>query len=195
MIVNHFLADALINKHVGVHGHGHAKGNSRETWQGECGIHECHHAKDNGGIDNQRQVGDEASHKVIQQHGHGGHANGKHDSRQAAIKIVRADGWAKHIHADGLRTQLPFKRAGGKNTDEIFNFLLVKAAGDLTASTNAALQIWRGVDLAVKHNGHGAANVWTSEPAHFLTTCCVKTKRNAGSTKFVDAARGALQTP
>ena len=65
-----FLADALVNKHVGVHGHTDGQYNPRDARQGERRAESRHARHEQGKGKAQHNVGDKAGNSVIKRHNH-----------------------------------------------------------------------------------------------------------------------------
>ncbi len=156
-----FLADALVDQHVGVDGHAQRQRDGGDARQGQRRLDQRQHRHQQQQVDRQRQRGDHAEQQVVAAHEHEDGDEAPGDAVQALGDVVgaqaRADGrFLDEFHRGG-------ERAGAQQQREVVGLGDAGHALDLEALTELALDHGRGDDLALalleQHDGHALADV------------------------------------
>ncbi len=154
-----FLADALEDEHVGVHGHADGQHNARDARQGQCGPERGHAAHEQGQGAQEHSVGEHPGPAVAQ--GHDDHDRQRADEggEDAAGDGSLPEGGAHRAlfeHVDGRG-----EGAGTQGDGEVLRLFRGELAADAgRAPGDFFLNLGRAVDGAVNHDGQPLADVF-----------------------------------
>jgi hypothetical protein len=86
-----FLAHALVDQDVGVHGHADGEHDAREPRQREGAVDHGHDAEDDHAVDHQREVGHHPREEVVGHHEHRDGHQRDEEGLDAAVQVVPPD--------------------------------------------------------------------------------------------------------
>ena len=193
--IDQFFAKALVNEHVAVYGDTQVQRDTGEAGQRKAGINQRHGVEDDQGIHQERNVRDDSWDEVVKRHdGKGGRHRDQH-AVQSALQVVLTHGRSKDADGDGFWRQSCTERARCKDAHEVINFLLAEVATDLAAVIDLGVEVRRGIDLIVQHDGHRLSNIGAGETAHLYTARVIKLKTHGNTPEFVAGTTDALHGP
>ena len=98
-----FLADAFVDKDVGIHGHASGQHDAGDAGQGQGGADRAHHAQENDDVGDEGDIGDHARDEIVKEHEGRDGQDAKDGGPDAAVNRVRPHG---RVHlAGGLEVE------------------------------------------------------------------------------------------
>ena len=162
--VSPFLADALIDEHVGVDRDTHGEHDAGDTRQGQREARHRHDADEQDQVHDERDIGEDAEQAIGDQHE--AHDRDERDDRGDGAGPDRVGAEAR---ADGAlldRDQARRKRTGAQNDCQAVGLLDGEIAGDLAgAAENRLVDARRADHFLVEDDGEGLADIVGGELA------------------------------
>ncbi len=161
-----FLADALVNQHVGVHRHADREHATRDPRQRERRANRTHDPEQNNDVGDERDIRRQAGNEVINQHERG-HKNDAVDGRMdAAANGVFAKRRINIIGRVNCKRRLERILQDIRQPLRLFNG---ETPSDLAAAAfNRGLDVRGGIQLAVQNDRHPVTNIISRGLGKFL---------------------------
>eukprot|EP01022_Parablepharisma_sp_SALTPOND_P017185 TRINITY_DN2694_c0_g2_i1.p1 TRINITY_DN2694_c0_g2~~TRINITY_DN2694_c0_g2_i1.p1 ORF type:complete len:1604 (-),score=291.28 TRINITY_DN2694_c0_g2_i1:31015-35826(-) len=167
------LAYALVDQHVGVHGHTEGEDDTRNTWQGKRCAKSGQASQNQEDVERQNGIRHHAGEAIVDDH---------KDDHEHAADERGVDALIDGLLTEG-RTNRPLLQdvhrcgqcAGAQHDGQVVSFFSSKGAGDGGAAAgDTLLDDRRGVDLAVQHDGHAFLCVFASETLEQTGAAAIK---------------------
>ena len=186
-----FLADALEDQHVGVHGHADGQDDAGDAGQGQGGVEIGHDAHQDQHVQQQGQHRVDAGGPVVDQHE-------QHDQQQAAEGGHQplADGIGAQRGADGPFLDVFQRRRQGaraQHQDDVVHLVDGEAAVDDAVAGDDVLDGGHALDAVVEDDGERLADVGGGEPLELGGPLGIEGEADGRGAVLVLGAAGALQ--
>ncbi len=178
-----FLADALVDQHVGVDGHAQREGDGRDAGKGQRGLHHRQQRDQQHQVDRQREHRHDAEHRVIQAHEDRDGGKAPQRGSKARRDVLRPQAGADQAFLDDLHRRR--QRSGPQQQGQVVGGLGGPQPGDLEARAELALDGGDGQHLA--------ASLLERDLAHEPAGRLVQLDRHGRLLAFIERGLGPLQ--
>src|ERR1700730_18067227 len=170
-----FLADALIDQHVGIDRDADRQHDAGDARQRERGIQQRQHAEDHRDVDGAREIGDHAKQPIGREHEHD-----HHDRADIGGEFTLLDRILAEAGADGALLDHRQRRrqgAGAQQDRQIVGGLHREAAGNLPRTAGDGLaDDGGGNHLIVEHDRKGLPDILGSRLREFARAGSIETE-------------------
>src|SRR5579883_1853360 len=181
-----FLADALVDQHVGIDGHADREDDAGNAGQGQRRAEQGHRGEDEEDMHAQREIGEDAEDAVGRQHVDDDQRAADHRGAFSGVDRILAEAGADGALFD--HGQLRRQRAGAQQHGEVVGLLDREIAGDLArAAGDRPQDARRRNHLAVEHDGERPADILAGHLAEALAAAQIETEIDVWLAVLVEA--------